>query len=310
MSEALTIDQFAQRLEQAEHAPDDIENAQPEEEAQSDEVQEEQQTEVEQEETTDEAEAESDQPEPESLDERVVSWETASGEKFEVPVAELKSGYMRDQDYRHKTQQVAQEREQAHQQIQEQFQTVNAYARDFGALYALDAEIASLEQLIPTLNRDDDPVTYFDVKDRFRELKDQRNGVATRLEQVNQQRSAEMQKTLVEGRQKMLQDLSSLPGFGTELLNKLEVTGRDYGFSDQELATLTDPRIVRLFNDARQFRDLQAKKPTAVNKVKSAPPKPTKQASTAVDSDITKQVKQFSKKKDINSFAALLAKTL
>jgi hypothetical protein len=309
VSEAITsIDQLAAQLEAADTPQEDDENAQPEAEAQSDDQQEGGEPLEEQEEPV---EGEGDQPATESLDDKVVTWETASGEKFELPVAELKSGYMREQDYRHKTQSLAQEREQATKQIQEQFQTVEAFAQDFGALYALNSQVAALEKSIHSIDKNSDPISYFDAVTQYQMLKDQRNGVAQRLQQVNQQRAAMTQQQLTQAKQQMASELQkAIPNFSAELVNKLDSTAGQYGYTSEDLQKITDARFVKVLHDAMQFRQLQAKKPEAVNKVKTAPVKPTKQSSTAVDSGVQQEIKQFSKKKDIGSFARLLQRTL
>lgn len=305
------IDQLAAALE-AEEPQTEVENAQPETEAQSDDQQEAVEVEGEQAESVEGDEG--DQPETASLDDTVVAWETASGDKFEVPVAELKSGYMRDQDYRQKTQNLAQEREQAATQIQQRFQTVQTYAEDFGALYAINAQIAALEQAIPTMDKHSDPIGYFDAVTQVHQLKDHRAGIATRVQQADQQRTEQQQAELADAQQKMMSDLQNgpkaIPGFGVELIKKLDAAGLEYGYAPKDMQVLTDPRFVRILHDAMQFKALQAKAPAAVNKVKAAPIKPTKQASTAVSSGIEQQVKSFARKKDLNSFAALLQHTL
>lgn len=309
MSDAITtIDQLAAQLEAVDTPQEDDDNAQPAEEAQNDVPQEGDEPEVEQAEPV---EGEGDQPVTESLDDKVVAWETASGEKFEVPVAELKNGYMRDQDYRHKTQQFAQEREQAAKQVQEQFQTVEAYAQDYGALYALNTQVQSLEQLIPTIDKQSDLAGYLEAVAQYQMLKDQRNGVAQRLQQVQQQRGAQMQQHIAAAKQQMAEALQKdIPNFSPALVSKLDSTAGQYGYTSQDLQQVTDPRFVKVLHDAMQFRELQAKKQETVNKVKAAPVKPSKQASTAAPTGIEKQVKQFNGRKDLKSFAALLQHTI
>lgn len=303
-----SIDQLAQALA-AEDEPQDAPAAQPEAEAvESEPV--EQAEEVEGEPKAP-VEGEGEEPATESLDDKVVSWETASGDKFEVPVAELKNGYMREQDYRHKTQNLAAEREQATKAIQEQFETVQTHAQDFGTFYAIEAQIAALEQAIPTMDKHSDPIAYFDAVTQVQQLKEHRSGLATRIQSFQQQRAAEQQQRIAEGQQKMVQELSTtLPNFGPELVNKLNTTGQEYGFKPEELTVITDPRFVRILHDAMQFKALQAKKPEVVNKVKAAPVKPTKQAASAPASVIENRIKQHSKQRSVGSFAALLEQTM
>ena len=303
-----TIEDFAARLAEVE-APQPPEEAQPEGEATEGEPQEP----VEEVEGDQEAavEEEGDQPETESLDDKVVEWDTASGEKFAVPVAELKQGYMREQDYRHKTQNLAQEREQAGKAVQEQFETVQAHAQDFGTLYAIEAQIKALEEAVASTDVNSDPMSVYNAKFQIQELKEHRNGLATRIQGLQQQRAAEQQQRIAEGQQKMVQELSTtLPNFGPELVQKLNKTGQDYGFKPDELTVVTDPRFVRILHDAMQFKALQEKAPATVNKVKAAPIKPTKQAAVAPASALEQRVKQFSKTKSLATFAALYEQTL
>jgi hypothetical protein len=257
-------------------------------------------------------EGEGEEPEePESLDDKVVSWETASGDKFEVPVAELKNGYMREQDYRHKTQNLAAEREQATKQVQEQFETVQAHAQDFGTLYAIEAQIKALEEAVANTDVNSDPMSVYNAKFQIQELKEHRNGLATRIQGLQQQRAAEQQQRIAEGQQKMIQELSTaLPNFGPELVQKLNATAQELGYTQQELAQMTDTRFVKMVNEIHEYRALKAKTPATVNKVKAAPIKPTKQAASAPASAIEQRVKQFSKTKSLANFAALYEQTL
>jgi len=306
-TESITsLDQFAAALEAADEPEQQAdENAQPEAEAQSDEPDAQAEQEEEQAEPV---EGEGDQPvTPESLDDKVVAWETAGGEKFEVPVAELKQGYMRDQDYRHKTQTFAQEREQTVQHIQQQYQTAQSYAQDLGVLHATNLQIAALEQAIPMMDKHSDPISYFDAMNHLQSLKESRTGVTARVQQLDQQRQAEQQTQLQQAQQRMVADLQTqLPNFGPELISKMNKTAQDYGYTGDELSAIADPRFVRLVHDAMQLKALQAKAPGAVNKVKAAPIKPVKASTTAAPTGIEQQVKAFGKNKSLGNFAKLL----
>ncbi|MBD8630753.1 hypothetical protein IFT74_05150 [Oxalobacteraceae sp. CFBP 8755] len=310
-TESITsIEQFAAALEAAD-TPDqqDDENAQPDPEAQSGEPEAPAEHEEEQAALV---EGEGDQPAaPESLDDKVVAWETASGEKFEVPVAEMKLGYMREQDYRHKTQTFAQEREQTVQHIQQQFQAAQTYAQDLGVLHATNSQIAALEQSIQTMDRHGDPITYMETRDYLEMLKESRAGVTARVQQLDQQRQAEQQAQLQQAQQRMFADLqTTIPGFNPEMVNKISTTAQGYGFTPKELQAISDPRFVRLVHDAMQLKALQAKTPGAVNKVKAAPIKPVKASTAAAPTGVEQDLKAYSKNKSLGNFAKLLQKTL
>lgn len=310
-NESITsLDQFAAALEAADTPEQqDDENAQPEAEAQSGEPDAPAEQEEDQEAPV---EGEGDQPAtPESLDDTVVAWETANGEKFEVPVAEMKLGYMRDQDYRHKTQAFAQEREQTVQHIQQQYQVVETFAKDIGQLHAVNAQIAALEQAIPTIDRNSDPIGYMDVMTHLQQLRESRTGISGRVQEAQQQQQATQQQQAQLAQQRMVQELqTSIPGFNQELIGKLNAAAQTYGFTGQELSQISDPRFVRLVHDAMQLKAIKDKAPGAVNKVKAAPIKPAKQGNAPVQTGVEQKVKAFGKNKTLGNFAALLQDTL
>jgi hypothetical protein len=301
-----TLEQFAEAM--AGDAPEgdepqEVENAQPDEEAQSDD----QPEPADGEESNDEP-AEDDQPETESPDDAVLEWETASGEKFSAPVSELKAGYMRSQDYTHKTQALAREREGAQQHIEQQFQHVQAYAQDYGALHATNQQLQQLESAIGSINQYEDPVGWNTAVNNLLLLRQERDKVAGRIQQFQQFKATEAQQATAEAQKKAAETLAAeIPGFGRELVQKLNTTGRNFGFNDQELAGITDPRMIKVLHAAMQFEAMQAKKPAVLEKVKAAPQKPAKQTASKPASGIEKDIKQFQSKKDLNSFARLLA---
>lgn len=309
-----TLEQFAEAMA-GEETPEgeesqEVENAQPDEEAQSDD----QPEQADGEESQEEAE-EGEQPEqPESLDDTVVAWETASGEKFEAPVSELKAGYMRSQDYTHKTQALAKDREAAQQHIEQQLQTVQAFSKDYGELYATNQQLQQLESAIGQINQYEDPVGYNTAVNNLLLLRQHRDQVAGRIQQFQQFKAGESQQQLADAQRKAAQELSDpstgIKGFGKELVQKLNATGHDYGFSDEELAgtAMADARMIRVLHDAMQFRAMQAKTKTIIDqKVKTAPPKPAKQTASKPASDIEKTVRRFNAKPTLDDFAALLA---
>jgi hypothetical protein len=65
--------------------------------------------------------------------------------------------------------------------------------------------------------------------------------------------------------------------------------------------------MIKVLHAAMQFEAMQAKKPAVLEKVKAAPQKPAKQTASKPASGIEKDIKQFQSKKDLNSFARLLA---
>ncbi|RSE91214.1 hypothetical protein [Achromobacter aegrifaciens] len=250
-----------------------------------------------------------DQPAGELSDDQVVEWETGSGEKFSAPVAELKAGYMRNQDYTHKTQELSRERDSFNERVQQQFQQIHQYAQDIGALQLQHRIIQQLEANIAQINRYDDPTGYSSAVSELMMATKQRDGLAARLQDAQQARTHEQNQAFLAAQKQAAAELSTgpaaIPGFGKELVQKLNVTGREYGFSPEEMSTITDPRHIRVLHDAMKYRELQAKKPAALKKVQAAP-KPAPQTRSVPTTTVQKAVKSFNASPSIEAMAVLM----
>ncbi|OMG85398.1 hypothetical protein [Achromobacter xylosoxidans] len=250
-----------------------------------------------------------DNPAAASPDDQVIEWETSSGEKFSAPVAELKAGYMRNQDYTHKTQELARERDSFNERVQQQFQQVQQFAQALGELHVQDRIVKQLEANIAQINRYDDPTGYSSAVSELMMATKQRDGLAAHLQTVQQARTQEQHQAFLAAQKQAAAELSTgpnaIPGFGKELVQKLNVTGRDYGFSPEEMSTITDPRHIRVLHDAMKYRELQAKKPEAMKKVAAAP-KPAPQTRSVPPNTVQKAAKSFAAKPSIEAMAVLM----
>lgn len=256
---------------------------------------------------------EDDQPEGESLDSKVVEWETAAGEKFSAPISELKAGYMRGQDYTHKTQELARDRDMVQQQVHQQYQKVEQYAQELGALQMQNVIVQQIETSLGQIDRHNDPVGYNAAVNDLIIAQRRRDGLAAQIAKVQQDRTLEQQQAHAVAQQQAIEALASgpdaLPNFGKELVNKMNAAGRGYGLSDQELKLIVDPRHIRILHDAMQYRALQEKKPQAVNKAKAAPARPARQTRSVPASSTQRALKQFNANPSIESMARLMSAT-
>lgn len=249
------------------------------------------------------------QPAGELPEDQIIEWETSSGEKFSAPVAELKAGYMRNQDYTHKTQELARERDSFNERVQQQFQQIHQYAQEFGALQVQNRIVQQLEANIAQINRYEDPAGYSSAVSELMMATKQRDGLAAHLQSVQQSRTQEQHQAFLAAQKQAAAELSTgpnaIPGFGKELVQKLNVTGREYGFSPEEMSTITDPRHIRVLHDAMKYRELQAKKPEAMKKVAAAP-KPAPQTRSVPPNTVQKAAKSFAAKPSIEAMAVLM----
>jgi hypothetical protein len=233
-----------------------------------------------------------------------------NGELYQVP-KELKDGYLRQQDYTRKTQEVAAERSaldeqrkaieaerQAFvQQVQAQQQNFQLYAQ----VAAIDSQIAQYQNMDWQQLIDNDPVEAMKLDRAFRELREQRNNAVQQAiqaqQQIDYQRQQEFMQLVERGKaelQKKIPDWSQEKG---QMLS--EFAQQTYGFTAEEMKYVVDPRHVEVLNDAAQWRQLKAGKPETLKKVANAPktlPKSAPQPKQSTQ-DVLKKVIKTSKDK-------------
>lgn len=199
------------------------------------------------------------------LDETVVTLK--GGEK--VPVKELKLGYMRDRDYRVKTQEVANSRRNLEAMSERVTNTVAAFSEFLAS------------QLPPEPDRSlavRDPSAFAAQKavyDAALEQVQQLIGMATEPKQALQALSAEQQReqlgreksALLEAFPEIFKSKEGHEKFFEEAFD----TARNLGFSDDELKSVTDHRYFKLAHYARLGMQAEAAKKKALTKVANAP---------------------------------------
>lgn len=325
MSEALTVDDFAAQLAQA----DKPEQPQAEDSGPDEQVEQESEGQPEGQEAETEAQAEEEgeegqeeQPdEPDSPEDRVIKWQTASGEAFEVTEKELQAGYMRDSDYRQKTQTVAEERKQIQQLAQQKFQEVEQLQVEYGQLYTVQSELKQYGQVNWQQLQAEDPATYQQAVTRLLLLQNQETQI---LGQVNakrqylaEQSQVQQQTNWQEANQKATQELAAhIKGFDADAgirekaIKQMSSTGQTYGFTAAELGQVADGRMLKVLYDAAQWQALQAQKPAAVKKVAAVPQKaPAAQRTAPSKSEQLVKAALGKQSLTASEFAAALAQT-
>ena len=91
----------------------------------------------------------------------------------------------------------------------------------------------------------------------------------TARQQHHQAVMAARQQAIAQARQTLEADI---PGWSAETYNKvLGSVVSDYGFKKEEVEQVIDPRLVKVFHDASQYRQLQKAKPEVAKKVVAVP---------------------------------------
>lgn len=233
-----------------------------------------------------------------------------NGELYQVP-KELKDGYLRQQDYTRKTQEVAAERSALEeqrsgfeaqrqafvQQVQAQQQNFQVHAQ----ISAIDAQIAQYQNVDWQQLIENDPVEAMKLDRAFRDLKDKRNeAVQTAIQsqqQIDQQRQQEFMQIVERGKSELPK---RIPDWSPEKAQALSEYGvNKYGFTREEMLSIIDPRHVEVLNKAFLYDQLQAGKPETLKKVALAPKTLTKSAPKPKQNtqDVLKKVIKTSKDK-------------
>lgn len=325
MSEALTVDDFAAQLSQA----DQPEQPQNEDSGPDEQVEQESEGQPEGQEAETDAQAEEEgeegqeeQPDkPDSPEDRVIKWTTANGEAFEVTEKELQAGYMRDADYRQKTQTVAEERKQIQQLAQERIQEVEQLQSEYGQLHLVQAELKQLEGVNWQQLQAEDPQMYQQAVTRLLLLQNQEKAALGTLnakrQELWQRAQQQQQQNWQEANQKAAQTLAEhVKGFDQDAgirekaLKQMTSAGQAYGFTPEELGQVADGRHLKVLYDAAQWRALQAQKPQAVKKVAAAPQKaPAAQRTAPTKTEQLVKSAMSQKTLSQKDFASLLSAT-
>ena len=194
------------------------------------------------------------------------------GEVWALP-KKISKAFMQQADYTRKTQDLAElsravtaERETL--QINSAFEQAVAAERQQAAL--LDAQLAQFKSVDwGSMGTED----LLRARAQFDRLKDDRSELERSIqakrsqfgEQVNQARMRALQA----GAKYIEQNIQ---GFDKAMQERLASFGQTRGFSEAELAKISDPRFVVLLHDAMQWHELKSSAPAVRNKAARASP--------------------------------------
>lgn len=234
-----------------------------------------------------------------------------NGEELEKPLDEVIALAQQGVDYTKKTQEVAEQRkalEEYAQTIkvqeeafQQQVQLQQALIGDVAELTAVDKQLAQFNDVNWQELSDTDFVEAQKLFFTYNQLQQKRSELATNLEskaqQVQQEQSKRLQERIEKGKEVLAKEI---PNWSRETTQELVAVGKEYGFTDDELGTIIDPRHVKVLHDAMQWRKLQ-KNSVVKNKVSQAKPvvkpgaKDTKQEATSAKRQVRDALRKTGK---------------
>lgn len=223
------------------------------------------------------------------------------GAKYQLPAA-IKSALMRQQDYTQKTQAVA-ERErmvalhQQRQQIEGQFQ--QSVQSEMQTLTELETAIKQYSNVDWQALDTDSLVKTRHALDMLKERRDQvKDQIEGKRGEFNQKLQENTQQALRQANDYLSK---AIPKWGPEVQKELMSYGQTEGYTDVELGSIRDPRIIKSLWKAQQWDKLQAGKTVAAKRAKGVPPVVKPGATKQVASQATQYadtVKQLHQAKD------------
>jgi len=198
------------------------------------------------------------------------------GKKYAVP-AELKDAFLRQSDYTRKTTEVAQMRaaaEQERQAVAKLAQEAQQYVGHYAAIQQIDQQLQQLQKVDWNHLAQADPLQNLQLRQTWTELTNARQGMLQQLDQARQKAQVEqvqsVQQQLAKGHEVLAKDIQN---WGPELQTALMSTAASYGYRPEELASVTDPRAIKLLHKAYLYDKSQQQKTVAEKQVRQAPPK-------------------------------------
>jgi hypothetical protein len=242
-----------------------------------------------------------------------------AGQEVEVPLSELVKGYSRTADYTRKTQDLAEERKRFIGEAQQTRELRDQYAQRLEQVQAL------LQQAEPKVNWDqlraEDPIEFAAQwadhqrqQQALQQVQAERQQIIQRQAWEAQQRQAQ---TLNEAKAKLLEIVPEWrdPKVAKAERASLKEFGRSFGYSEEELAGITDHRAVALLRMAQKYQDLVQRrstlkpvKRTVAPQLKPGPAAPKREARKV--SELTRAKQSHAKIGSVASAAALFEKLL
>jgi hypothetical protein len=247
------------------------------------------------EETLEEQSEESD--ESEEQDQPQTFTVKVDGKEVAVTLDELQKGYSRTQDYTRKTQQIAEVRKQVEQETQAIRAEREQYAQLLGALQAqlqTSEPQVDLERLYH-----EDPIEWVRQKEVLRDRQEKAYAIQAeqqRLSQLSQQEQQRAMEAHLESQKDAL--LAALPEWRDPKKAKAEKalvleSAKSVGFSDDDLKSVYDHRLVLLLRKAAMYDQMVSKrqgiKPVVNNGPRPAKPGAAGRVSTTTEATRAKQ---------------------
>ena len=183
-----------------------------------------------------------------------------NGEEITVTLGEAFDGYQKDTDYRQKTAELSTQRRTHEEQVAGARQEIETQLIQVGQLMqALEQAVApQADQAELNYLKQTDPQAYLiatqEHQERVNQFNQLRQQAANQFQQNKQQLSSQGQAQRQEMLTRASEDLQTrIPDWGTEVKQSLDnyLMGDTYGYTNEELSEVMDPRLIEIAHKAR-----------------------------------------------------------
>jgi hypothetical protein len=188
-----------------------------------------------------------------------------------LSLKELQQGYLRERDYRRKTQELARQRDEVPKLLSKQGQELTeSYSKRLAELQGLVMQAVAPELNNVDLNKlaSEDPFEYVRISNRARQIQELLQTVQKQQEVAQAKAKEEEQKTSAEKWQKSLEILNrDIPDFGPPVVKRLIDSAEEWGFSKDEVSAWSDHRMIKMLHALSDKKAVEAKRPEVEKKV-------------------------------------------
>jgi hypothetical protein len=205
-----------------------------------------------------------------------IEYKTDSGKEIKkLSLKEMREGFLAKQDYHRNIQKVQKERaEIAEQAKQAELKAIQEYAQRLEMQKQAVTKLAGVKSMqeIEQLSREDPAAAQQEFL-RMLSVNQTLQQIEAEQSQAHQKLQEERKAAIAREVEKSRQTLASdIPNWSEETYQKvLKTVSDDYGFESKDVAEVYDSRLIKVFHDAYQFRQLQKAKPEISKRVVAVP---------------------------------------
>lgn len=215
------------------------------------------------------------------------------GKAYKVP-KEIKDALLRQSDYTRKTQEVAEQRKVVQQQVQE-IELQQAFQKEhfpkMMEMRVLETQLQQFAQVDWRALIAENPAQAMELQLQRDNLRERAGSIKAEIQQLAAEHGAKAAELRQQAQARCIETVrKDIKGFDADMLRSIDETARGFGFTGEELAQVTDPRVIKVLHAAMQYQKLQASKPLAAKKVQDAKPVQVATSRSAQPSMQTKQL--------------------